>query len=248
MEGSVESERDMFAGSDASPLTYVLLALGTPTAVVIAIVAGFCIARYRSGSQRGNLEGNMVRTRRSTSENECPICIDPAKFAVETNCGHMYCGNCFILNWQTNFSISPISCPFCRQEVTLLLPCFSEGETNATDPTEVQEKERLIGEIQRYNRMYSEHPRSYYGQLQDLPTILRHIWAELFTWRGIELMSKFRVIVCVITGFLYAITPIDLIPEAFLGLLGLIDDVIVIAFLLIQVSVVYRTVVVNREW
>lgn len=42
--------------------------------------------------------------------------------------------------------------------------------------------------------------------------------------------------------------PIDLIPEAFVGLLGLIDDVIVIAFLLIQVSVVYRTVVANRDW
>ena len=61
-------------------------------------------------------------------------------------------------------------------------------------------------------------------------------------------MSRFRVIVCLVTGVLYAIMPVDLIPEAFLGLLGLVDDVIVIAFLLIQVSVVYRTVVANRDW
>lgn len=87
-----------------------------------------------------------------------------------------------------------------------------------------------------------------YGQLQDLPTILRHIWAEMFTWRGIETITRFRFIVCVVTAVLYAIAPIDLIPEAILGLLGLIDDVVVIAFLLIQVSVVYRTVVANRDW
>ncbi|XP_071517183.1 E3 ubiquitin-protein ligase RNF170-like isoform X5 [Panulirus ornatus] len=194
------------------------------------------------------VEASMVRVRRSASDNECPICMDLAKFAVETNCGHMYCASCIIQNWKTNFTMSPMPCPFCRQEVTLLLPCFSEGETNTTEITEIEERERVMADIKQYNRMYSEHPTSFYSQLQDLPTILRHIWAELFTWRGIEMLSRFRFLICVITAFLYAITPIDLIPEAFLGLIGLIDDVVVIVFLLIQVSVVYRTVVANRDW
>lgn len=66
--------------------------------------------------------------------------------------------------------------------------------------------------------------------------------------RGIETISRFRFIICVFTAVLYAIAPIDLIPEAVLGLIGLIDDVVVIAFLLIQVSIVYRTVVANRDW
>lgn len=34
----------------------------------------------------------MVRTRSNSSRSECPICMDPARFAVETNCGHLYCG------------------------------------------------------------------------------------------------------------------------------------------------------------
>ncbi|KAK7066725.1 hypothetical protein SK128_006561 [Halocaridina rubra] len=229
----------------------LLLVLGTPAALFVAVISGFFLARFRFGTSNSIPEGNpgiMVRARRSGMENECPICMDPAKFAVETNCGHMYCASCIIQNWRTNFTVSPMSCPFCRQEVTLLLPCFTDGENNTADIAEVEERERLMNDIKQYNRMYSEHPRSLYGQLQDLPTILRHIWAELFTWRGIEMISRFRVIICLVTGVLYAIMPIDIIPEAFLGLLGLIDDVVVIAFLLIQVSVVYRTVVANRDW
>ncbi|XP_045581038.1 E3 ubiquitin-protein ligase RNF170 [Procambarus clarkii] len=238
-----------------SPVAGLLLTLGTPAAIVGAVLAGFLLAKLKPPVQKQHIhedevstDSDMVRVRRSASENECPICMDPAKFAVETNCGHMYCASCIIQNWRTNFSTSPMPCPFCRQEVTLLLPCFSEGETNTAELQEVEERERIMVDVQQYNRMYSEHPRSFYGQLQDLPTILRHIWAELFTWRGIEMLSRFRFLICVATAILYAITPIDLIPEAFLGLLGLIDDVVVIAFLLIQVSVVYRTVVANRDW
>ncbi|XP_066947336.1 E3 ubiquitin-protein ligase RNF170-like [Macrobrachium rosenbergii] len=224
----------------------LLLFLGTPTAIIFAIIAGYLLARFLSRSP--TTEENMVRVRRPSARNDCPICIDPVRFAVETNCGHIFCANCLIQNWKYNLSTSPMACPFCRQEVTLMLPCFTERETNTAELPEIEERERLLNDVKQYNRMYSEHPRSLYGQLQDLPTILRHIWAELFTWRGIEIMSRFRVIVCLATGILYAIMPVDLIPEAFLGLLGLIDDVIVIAFLLIQVSVVYRTVVANRDW
>ncbi|XP_047479379.1 E3 ubiquitin-protein ligase RNF170-like [Penaeus chinensis] len=197
MEGGAHGGESTIAG--------LLLTLGTPAAVVIAVVAGFCLAKLQPTSQKRHpIESDqdpgtrMVRVRRSASDNECPICMDPAKFAVETNCGHMYC-------WLT-------------PQLGLLMGCLT--------------CEFL----------------TLYGQLQDLPTILRHIWAELFTWRGVEMISRFRVLICIVTAIIYAIMPIDLIPEAFVGLLGLIDDVIVIAFLLIQVSVVYRTVVANRDW
>ncbi|XP_042878327.1 E3 ubiquitin-protein ligase RNF170-like isoform X1 [Penaeus japonicus] len=247
MEGGAHGGESTLAG--------LLLTLGTPAAVVVAVVAGFCLAKFQPTSQKRNLiesdqepGSRMVRVRRSASDNECPICMDPAKFAVETNCGHMYCSKCIIQNWRTNFTMSPMSCPFCRQEVTILLPCFSEGETNTAELPEIQDREKQMSDIREYNRMYSQHPRSLYGQLQDLPTLLRHIWAELFTWRGVEMISRFRVLICLISAIIYAITPIDLIPEAFVGLIGLIDDVIVIAFLLIQVTVVYRTVVANRDW
>nr|XP_027224445.1 uncharacterized protein LOC113816594 isoform X2 [Penaeus vannamei] len=59
---------------------------------------GFCLAKLQPTSQKRHLieseqepGSRMVRVRRSASDNDCPICMDPAKFAVETNCGHMYC-------------------------------------------------------------------------------------------------------------------------------------------------------------
>lgn len=59
---------------------------------------------------------------------------------------------------------------------------------------------------------------------------------------------KLRVILSVVMAVLYVVSPIDIIPEAFLGLLGLADDVVVIIIILIQVSIVYRTVVANSDW
>nr|XP_027224471.1 E3 ubiquitin-protein ligase RNF170-like isoform X5 [Penaeus vannamei] len=61
-------------------------------------VPRFCLAKLQPTSQKRHLieseqepGSRMVRVRRSASDNDCPICMDPAKFAVETNCGHMYC-------------------------------------------------------------------------------------------------------------------------------------------------------------
>ena len=34
------------------------------------------------------------RTR--SSQHDCAICLDEATFAVETNCGHVHCGNCLL--------------------------------------------------------------------------------------------------------------------------------------------------------
>ncbi|CAL4076298.1 unnamed protein product, partial [Meganyctiphanes norvegica] len=190
----------------------------------------------------------MVRTRNPTSEDECPICMDPVKLGIETNCGHLFCSGCMMNNWKSNFSTSPMPCPYCRQNVTLLLPVFTEHETHTTDPSEVREREHQLRDIQQYNQMYSDIPRSWFEQLKDLPVILRHMWAELFTWRGMEMLSKFRVIVIIIGAMVYTLIPFDIIPEAFLGIIGLLDDVMVIVYMFIQLAVIYRAVVVNRDY
>jgi len=74
------------------------------------------------------------------------------------------------------------------------------------------------------------------------------MWAELFTWRGMEMLSKFRVIVIIIGAMIYTFLPFDIIPEAFLGIIGLLDDVMVIIYMFIQLAVIYRAVVANRDY
>ncbi|KAK4304641.1 hypothetical protein Pmani_023409 [Petrolisthes manimaculis] len=240
----------------------LVLLLATPSAILAAIFAGFVLSlcwrrptpnrdTHQSNTTTDNTttnSGEMSESRRPSTERECPICIDPPTYAVETNCGHIFCAKCFVQNWQTNFTVTPTLCPFCRQEVTLLIPCLTDNEQNTTDETEIREREHTMGEVGQYNRMYSTLPRSFTSQIMDLPTLLRHLWREIFTWQGLAMLSKIRILFFIVLGVVYAIVPIDLIPEAFLGVLGVFDDIVVALVILLKSIEIYRDYVANREW
>ena len=59
---------------------------------------------------------------------ECPICYETSRLAVETNCGHIFCGHCIFHFYEINDVLSEPDCPYCRQRVTLLVPFFSDAE------------------------------------------------------------------------------------------------------------------------
>lgn len=82
--------------------------------------------------------------------------------------------------------------------------------------------------------------------IYDLPTLLRHIFQEFFSFSGLVWMFRFRIFVCFVAALLYFISPLDIIPEAVFGVLGLLDDVFVILLLAIYVSIIYRGVIANR--
>ena len=62
------------------------------------------------------------RTR--TVEVDCCICLGETRLGLETNCGHIYCGGCILEVWRRSASLAAMTCPYCRQRVTLLLPYF----------------------------------------------------------------------------------------------------------------------------
>lgn len=47
--------------------------------------------------------------------------------------------------------------------------------------------------------------------------------------------------------FVYVISPIDFIPEGIFGIFGLVDDFLVIVYMLVYGAGVYRTYVANLE-
>lgn len=60
---------------------------------------------FQSGSRNSESESygahanTVVLQRRRTNEvQHCPVCLEELKFAVETNCGHLFCGKfaCFV--------------------------------------------------------------------------------------------------------------------------------------------------------
>lgn len=169
----------------------------------------------------------------------CPVCLQQATLPVETNCGHLFCGSCIIAYWRYGSWLGAISCPICRQTVTLLFPLFGDGNN---EPEAIQ----VLRDANDYNRRFSGQPRSIMERIMDLPTLLRHAFREMFSVGGLFWMFRIRIVLCLVGAFLYLASPLDIIPEALFGILGFLDDFFVIFLLLIYISIMYREVVTQR--
>ena len=82
--------------------------------------------------------------------------------------------------------------------------------------------------------------------IRDLPTLLRHLFTELFTVGGMVVMFRLRILVLFFAALLYFLSPLDIIPEAVFGFLGLLDDLFILVLLAVYVSILYRRFVVER--
>lgn len=81
----------------------------------------------------------------------------------------------------------------------------------------------------------------------DLPCLLRHLWLEFFSEGGLFLMFRLRVVMCFVAALMYLLSPLDIVPEAAFGVLGLLDDLFIFVLILLYVSVIYRRYVVARD-
>ncbi|ESO03968.1 hypothetical protein HELRODRAFT_79604 [Helobdella robusta] len=170
----------------------------------------------------------------------CPICLGPTSYPLETNCGHIFCGQCFITYWRMGRWTSAVSCPSCRQRVTLLLFCFSH------DPSDTSaEKTEVVSSVASYNRRFSGQ-LSVYEYLQDLPILLRHFFNDFFTIGGLLWVIRVRILVCILLTLFYILLPSDILPESVFGFLGIVDDFFVVLLLLIHITVLYRSILADR--
>lgn len=204
-------------------------------------------AQHGGQGDGGTNQGQSAETRnRPIRENHgqhtCPICLGTAEYAVQTNCGHLFCGLCLITYWHHGRWLGAVSCPVCRQTVTLLLINFTHEEHNDSS----EEKRSIVDSIYQYNRRFSGEPREWMDYIRDLPTLLRHAISEFFSVGGLLLMFRLRIVVIFVFALLYFISPLDIIPEAIFGIFGFLDDLFIILLLAIYVSLIYRNVVQQR--
>ena len=172
------------------------------------------------------------RGRTLSTPHQCSICLEDAQLAVETNCGHVFCSNCLLEVWRRSSQLFAISCPYCRQRITLMLPYFTQEENNAVDPALAGDRRRLVKEMKGYNQRNSGEPRSVMEQMRDLPMLLRHLLTRLIAGVGFLLLHSFRVRISVLVAMwvLYLLSPLDPIPLPKFGLLvGLVDSFIFLA-------------------
>lgn len=153
----------------------------------------------------------------------------------------------------------------CRQDVSCLLPLYSRREAAQHQNDEFS---RVFALIQSYNRRFSGAPRDviynqshynffyyfdhvfvkYWDYISDIPILLRHVLTEMFSFNDLSIWYRIRFGFLIFLSFVYFISPLDVIPEALFGLFGLLDDILVVLFLVIYICTLYRQIIANRTW
>ncbi|XP_033478109.2 E3 ubiquitin-protein ligase RNF170 [Epinephelus lanceolatus] len=172
----------------------------------------------------------------STSRDlHCPVCLQTASFPVQTNCGHLFCAPCLIAYWRHGSWLDAISCPLCRQKVSVLCNLFNESRSD-------HQSKEVLGEITDYNKRYSGAPRRVTDYLCDAPLLLQLLARGLGTMGGLVWLFFFRVALCCV-GTVVSISypPLDPVSSSsdpletdpsLCGLLGVLDDLVVVILLL----------------
>lgn len=89
-------------------------------------------------------------------------------------------------------------------------------------------------------------PFQILSYLSDIPTILRHLWQELFSERGPYLVRRLYLGYIFIVLLVYFLLPFDILPEGALGLLGYIDDLVLLLIAMVYISFLYRAFLTGR--
>ncbi|XP_048833590.1 E3 ubiquitin-protein ligase RNF170-like [Brienomyrus brachyistius] len=158
----------------------------------------------------------------------CPVCLQTPTFPIRTNCGHLYCAPCLITYWKHGSWLGAVSCPLCRQEVSVLHHLFTESRMD-------QQVSDVLADITHYNKRFSGSPRQVTDYLYDVPHFLGLFLRSLGNLGGLVGLFLLRVTVCMFGALTAMASSWETNPEPFCGLLGLLDDVAVVSLLLISV-------------
>ncbi|CAN1246548.1 E3 ubiquitin-protein ligase RNF170 [Linum grandiflorum] len=173
----------------------------------------------------------------------CSICHGHFKVPCQANCSHWFCGDCIMLVWQHGPPVQACKCPLCRRTITLLVP----GEAALRERNNVEVSE-VLEKVQRYNRIYGGETSGLIQRMQDLPFFIRRLFREIMDpQRTLPLVIRARVYIAVILSAIYTLSPIDIIPEGILGIVGLLDDALILLICFLHVAAIYRSVLHHRH-
>jgi len=190
-------------------------------------------------------ESRLHRMQSSGGEvSPCPICMCDMEIKVETNCGHWFCGPCMAGYWRhrSPVTLQPVPCPCCRQPVNVLfleLTAEEEARRGAPEADGVRIRE-CCAEIAAYNHYCAQGGRSWGSIVRDAPVLVRRLITSLFTNDGLRAILQARWLILFVVSLLYAVCPFDFLPEAVFGIVGLLDDLLVIIAAVLYASTLYR--------
>lgn len=82
--------------------------------------------------------------------------------------------------------------------------------------------------------------------LCDVPVIISHVWRLLFTAEGVALLYRLHILLLLFLFALYLLSPLDLIPEAIFGIVGLLDDIVILVAIVTYVALLYQHHITHR--
>ena len=59
-------------------------------------------------------------------------------------------------------------------------------------------------------------------------------------------MFRVRIIIFGVLALIYLLSPLDIIPEFAVGILGFLDDIFIVLLVAIYISIIYRGVLAHR--
>ncbi|CAA0233046.1 unnamed protein product [Arabidopsis thaliana] len=152
-------------------------------------------------------------------------------------------GNCIMLVWRHGSTLRPCKCPLCRRPISLLVP--SEETVRSRNDATVSE---VLHDVETYNRVFGGQSSGLIQRMQDLPFLLRRLLREMMDpQRTLPLVIRARVYIALILSAIYIISPIDIIPEGVLGVIGLLDDLLIALICFLHVAALYRSVLYSRH-
>ena len=75
--------------------------------------------------------------------------------------------------------------------------------------------------------------------------LLRHLVVYLFSGEGLHLAFQLRVGVLAVVWIVYLLSPLDLLPEAVFGLIGLLDDLVIFLLISMYLTFFFRQIMSN---
>uniref|UniRef100_A0A6B2LIJ0 RING-type domain-containing protein n=1 Tax=Arcella intermedia TaxID=1963864 RepID=A0A6B2LIJ0_9EUKA len=166
---------------------------------------------------------DSLRPRRLHLTESCPICLESVNYAIATNCGHQFCGNC--ISRFLEHSNYNVSCPICRCSISVLIENFLPGESNTEEGTQ------YIHVIDQFNRNTGVIPRTFEDYIRDSPVMITYYLSFLGS-NSVSIVVRIRQIFLLVF-LLYFISPFDLIPESMFDVLALIHDLVLLLILIL---------------
>lgn len=105
-----------------------------------------------------------------------------------------------------------------------------------------------MSEIAKYNRIHGGGVVSLIQRVRDMPLLLRRLMREMMDpRRALQLIHRTPILFYLLFLAMYLISPLDIIPEGILGLVGFLDDLLVMVFVLFYLAMLYRSTLIQHH-